>query len=87
MKKIKEDTIGRVCSMYGSDERHNIFFRKRKKKDNLGTRNSWELNIKSHLKKQDVRGQTGIIHSDKIQHQVLMNTIMNLRVPYCTYFD
>jgi hypothetical protein len=31
-EKIKEDTIGRVRSMYGSDERHNIFFRKHKKK-------------------------------------------------------
>jgi hypothetical protein len=67
----------------GSINVHNILFAKCKQKGPLGrSRRRWEYNIKTDLKEIVCEGVHWIqLAQDRDQRWILVNTIMNLRIP------
>jgi hypothetical protein len=79
--QVKEDEMGRACSMNGGRRRMQIG--KPEGKRPLGrTRRRWVDNIKMDLREIGRDGMDWIdLAQDRDQWRVLVNTLMNLQVP------
>jgi hypothetical protein len=82
--QVKEDEMGGACSTNGEKSNaYRILVGKPEGKRPLGrSRRRWEDNIRMYLRKIGWGGKDWIdLAQDRDQWRVLVNTVMNLRVP------
>jgi hypothetical protein len=82
--QVKVDEVGRACSMRYKRKAHRILVGKPEGKRPLGKpRRRWVDNIKIHLREIGWDGMDWIdVAQDRDQWRALVNTLVNLRVPY-----